>query len=345
LGKSHSAVRTRAYGVKKWLSQNGVKVDWGKIQMSISQMSMVEDRAPTKDDLKKLLNRASSSRDRAVIFVASSSMLRIGTLLSLRVGDVNFDYPDVASITVERKKGRKFASRSMNAGKYFVTFITPEDRSALKEYLAERENAGENVKPDSPLICDSYHKGDFTSITGFGKVWLRLLARAGLGEKSQSWSKLHFHTLRKFFRSNCIGVDASFRERWMGHKGLYLDASYFKAEENLHLAKYRKVVPYLTIFAVPTEEKRLRNQMLVDLAKIQGFEEDRIRKLEEILARAKDTDEAITEFRRLEDEGANSNGSGKHLIAKGEPELLRRLDQGYNLVKSMSEDRFPHQKP
>ena len=84
-GKSHSTVRNYAFGVKKWLGLNGVKVNWAKIEMPTSNITREEDRAPSKDELKKLLNHASSSRDRAVIFIATSSGLRIGTLLSLKV--------------------------------------------------------------------------------------------------------------------------------------------------------------------------------------------------------------------------------------------------------------------
>jgi len=40
------------------------------------------------------------TREKAVVEVLGSSGLRIETLSSLKVGDVNFDYPDVASITV-----------------------------------------------------------------------------------------------------------------------------------------------------------------------------------------------------------------------------------------------------
>ncbi|MCJ7762751.1 site-specific integrase [Candidatus Bathyarchaeota archaeon] len=347
LGKSHSTVRSHAFGVKKWFELNGVKVDWAKIEMPTGTETREEDRAPTKEDLKTLLNHASSSRDRAVIFIASSSGLRIGTLLSLKVGDIDFSYPDVASLTVERKRGRKFGTkRARSSGKFFATFITPEAKDAVKQYLAEREASGEKLTPESPLIADSYHKGEFQRVEGYERVWARLLRRAGLGEKSQSWYKLHIHTLRKYFRSNCIGVDASYRERWMGHKGLYLDASYFKAEENLHLNEYRKAVPYLTIYAVPTEEKKLKTEMLLNFAKLQGYGDEQLRRLEDILARAKDMDEAITEFRRLKDEGATSaNGNGKHIIAKGEPELLQKLNEGYSLVQSLNEDRFLLQKP
>ena len=64
-----------------------------------------------KDELKKLLAHASSARDRFVIFGATSSGLRIGTFLSLRVGDVDFNYPDVARLTVERRHRRQFSNK------------------------------------------------------------------------------------------------------------------------------------------------------------------------------------------------------------------------------------------
>lgn len=344
LGKSHSTVRNYAFGVKKWFGLNGVKVDWAKIEMPTSTEVREEDRAPNKEELKRLLNHASSSRDRAVIYVETSSGLRIGTLLSLKVGDVDFNYPDVARLTVERKRGRKFGSkRSRSAGRFFCTFITPEAKQALQQYLKEREAAGENLTAESSLIGDAYHKGKFQTVEGYERVWARLLRRAGLAQKSQSWFKLHIHVLRKYFRSNCIGVDASYRERWMGHKGLYLDASYFKAEESLHLAEYRKVIPYLAIYALPTEEKKLKSEMLLNFAKLQGYNVDQLKKLEDALARAKDVDEAITEFRRLKDDAkaaSNGNGHGKHVIAKGESELVQKLDDGWSLVQTLNEDRF-----
>lgn len=54
-------------------------------------------------------------------------------------------------------------------------------------------------------------------------------------------------------------------------------------------------------------------------------------------------DEATSEFRRLIDEGANDNG--KHIIAKSEPELLRRLNEGWNLVQNLNVHKFLLQKP
>ena len=41
--------------------------------------------------------------------------------------------------------------------------------------------------------------------------------------------------------------------------------------------------------------------MLLDFAKLQGYEPEQLKKLEDALARAKDSDEGIEEFRKLKD--------------------------------------------
>ena len=110
--------------------------------------------------------------------------------------------------------------------------------------------------------------------------------------------------------------------------------SYFKAEESLHLSEYRKAIPHLTIYAIPAEEKKLKAEMLLNFAKLQGYEDDQLKRLEDILARAKDMDEAISEFRKFKGDtgGAEApspmpkrqNGNGRYLVARGETELIRR---------------------
>jgi len=62
-----------------------------------------------------------------------------------------------------------------------------------------------------------------------------------------SWFELHFHVLRKFFRTGLRYISASDRERLMGHKGEYLDDAYYKPNLDQLLAEYRKVVPELTV--------------------------------------------------------------------------------------------------
>ena len=341
---AHQTVRNFLFGIKKWFELNGVKVDWDKIEFPTSAATQEIDRAPSREELKRLLNHASGSRDRTVILLLTSSGLRIGTLLSLKVGDVNLNYPDVACIKVERKRGRKFVSKRRGGrGRVYFSWMTPEAKKVLMQYLQEREQAGEKLTKNSPLIGDAYHKGDFIPVEAFERVWHRLLQRAGLDEKSQRWYQLHIHTLRKYFRSNCIGVDPSYREAWMGHKGGYLDESYFRAEEDKHLAEYRKAIPHLTVYSTGLEEKQLRTKAMLDFARLQGYEDEKLKRLEEILARAKDIDEGIREFKRFQekqDSETMHNGNGRYIVVQGENELLRRLENGWKLTQSLNHDKY-----
>jgi integrase len=354
-GVAHRTVRSYLFGVKKWFELSGVKVDWERIEFPSSAETSESDRSPSKEELKNLLNHASSARDRAAIMVLTSSGLRIGTMLSLKVGDVDFDsYPDVAKIKVERKRGRKFVGKRRGSqGRVFFTWITEEAKKALKEYLEERRRAGETLTPDSPLFEDSQGQGKFVTVENFERVWYRLLKRAGLNEKSNRQYMLHVHTLRKYFRSNCVGVDPSYRETWMGHKAGYLDDSYFRAEEPLHLAEYRKAIPHLTIYSTPMEQKQLAAQIMKATAASLGtVTDEQLKRIDEIFARAKTIDEAVDEFRKFKTEEAQEeekperkpktmhDGNGKYYVAHTEDELIQRLHDGYKLIQSLGPEKF-----
>jgi integrase len=354
-GAAHGTVRNYLFGIKKWFELSGVKVNWEKIEFPSSAETSESDRSPSKEELKNLLNHASSARDRAAIMVLTSSGLRIGTMLSLKVGDVDFDsYPDVAKIKVERKRGRKFVGKRRGSqGRVFFTWITEEAKKSLAEYLEERKRAGEALTADSPLFEDSQGQGKFVTLENFERVWYRLLKRAGLNEKSNRQYMLHVHTLRKYFRSNCVGVDPSYRETWMGHKAGYLDDSYFRAEEPLHLAEYRKAIPHLTIYSTPIEQKQLAAQIMKATAASLGtVSDEQLKRIDDIFARAKTIDEAVDEFRKFKTEEANMeekqekkpktmhDGNGKYLVAKTEDEMIQRLHDGWRVVQALNHDKY-----
>ena len=50
-----------------------------------------------------------------------------------------------------------------------------------------------------------------------------------------------------------------------------------------------------------TNEERMRLQMLLDMAKIQGYSEHKLKRLEEMMTRPISFEEGLAEFRRLED--------------------------------------------
>jgi len=181
---ANKTVNTYVFGVKKWLEANGVKVDLSKVEMPTTTVTRNKDRAPTQEELRKLLHYCTQLKDRVVIHILTSSGLRIGTLLSLKWGDVDFNYPDVARITVRRAPGRKFSRRSSKSGdsNLYVTWITPEAKELLLEYKRYREQKGETITPESPLIEDG--AGGHMTVSSYERRWHRILEKAGLNERT-----------------------------------------------------------------------------------------------------------------------------------------------------------------
>jgi len=243
-------VKAHFFGVKKWLQTNRVSVDWGYISKP-KVVSQIRDRIPSKRELRIILNNKVSLRDKAFFLVALSSGLRIGTLPMLRVKDYE-PVQELGKITVEGGEGRKLAK-----GKFFFTFITPEAREVLEEYLETRGP----LNPQDFLFTKTSGKPTSRYVTNLARQWRALIKRSGLARKIEghNFYELHAHTLRKFFQTNCklAGCRADFVDFWMGHHPSrhdeYLNDAYFRSPLEEHLREYRKAVPYLTVFTEKPE--------------------------------------------------------------------------------------------
>jgi len=230
-GTTTGACVASVRGIKKWLQLNEVEMNWPKIQAEIlpGEEIVVSDRMPTKEELKQLLN-VGSLRDRAMILILSSSGLRICALATLKLGDIELD-EEIPRIIVKRKPGRKVSRRM----KGFATQITPEAKTVLLQYIRHRESLGEKITGDSPIITSERQMelGNFLNSTYLSNHWRRLLKRAHLATKNGGpWHDIHLHTLRKYFETQCTNaaVKTTYREFWMGHRGRFLEESYFRGE-------------------------------------------------------------------------------------------------------------------
>lgn len=102
-------------------------------------------------------------------------------------------------------------------------------------------------------------------------------------------------------------------------------------------------------------DEDFRKRQVLDTAKILGFPEERIKRIEEALAKYERVDEALEEIKKLSlgsykknDKGnseADCNGEGncgKHeiRIVRDEQRLIEFLGEGWDLVKELSNDRF-----
>ena len=157
-------------------------------------------------------------------------------------------------IKIEPMPGRK-----IKRGKRFFTFISPEAKRILKDYLARRERHGEKITPESPSfgsvygtaegkagiwkrICQRSPFGSPLTSQAMDKIWQGILEEFGLDQRDKSgkWRELPFHVLRKFFDTQCINANVrpAYKEFWLGHRGGYLEDSYFRANLKDHLAEY-----------------------------------------------------------------------------------------------------------
>jgi integrase len=286
-------IKAQFFGVKKWLITNRTNgIDYDYISRPKIFSARVQDRIPTKQELSIILTNKVTLRDRALFLCSAASGLRVGTIRTLRVRDYKA-VEELGMLTVEAVEeveghtreieGRKLGNS--NGAGYF-TFITPEARKTLEEYLATREN----LRLQDPLFAgETKMNGKAMSkwVHNISRQWRRLVKKASLDRKinNHSWTELHLHTLRKFFQTNCklAGCRADFVDFWMGHHPVrqdeYLNDSYFRPEMKSHTAEYRKAVESLTVFemgslANVTAQLKTKDEEIKELkesvAKLQG---------------------------------------------------------------------------
>ena len=266
-GVSGSTIRQHVQAVKHLLVMNdlGTAINWDKLSKMMPKARKIGmDRAPTKEEIRKLLEYA-DVRLRALILLLCSSGIRIGSVEYLRwkhVKPVEYKDQKFAKLIVPVSKGDN---------EVYITFMTPEAYEALLEYRRMREAEGEKITPDSPLIrvvkwSKSEAKGiplpanSKTLRNEIHKLW----EKAGLRERSggRPHEVKAVHGFRKFFatRLENAGVGRSMVETLLGHK-ISVVSNYFKPSERELLEAYTKAIKELTISEVLESKAELQKKL------------------------------------------------------------------------------------
>lgn len=295
-GAAAATQRTYFFSVKKFVEVNIPRRTFFWKIVELPRLRAVEpDRLPSKPELLRILAHANLV-DKLMVCLMSSSGVREGTLAGLRVKDVDLDYPDIGIVRVPAELNK--------ARIPYLTFISPQCRVYLEEYLEVRRSRGP-VDPDSRLILDS-RLASGTSGSALAKRWRHLLQKTRLAQKGRRFHFLRLHTLRKYFGTmlTAAGVSPSPRERMMGHTSgfrdptLALDSSYYRPEIEDLLKEYRKAIPHLTIAEETTDDWARRRQMVLDIAKIAGLDNGAVKEIEKIIDKSGTFDEGLDELRR-----------------------------------------------
>jgi integrase len=247
-------------GLKGFLRHMGIKINSDDFKQLVKIPRVVKTREipVTKDMILRVLHNSSPKLQTAIL-VCSSSGLRIGELVQLKLSDIDFEStPTKLNIRSEIAKG------SMSR----ETFMTSEATCALQDYLKRYfgwiENEP-NLNLQNTMIFGRISEVKAGSTPKFSLNSAKQILQASLRKQIENITELnirnengllsiHFHALRKFFRTtlgNACGRD--YAEALMGH-GFYMD-TYYQLPEDQKKQMYLDAEAQLTISDFKKVEK------------------------------------------------------------------------------------------
>jgi integrase len=311
---------------------------------------------PTFEEIYRTGYAAGSAKNRTMIFMLYTAGLRNSTLRALRYKDVKEEleaglsvikipvYPEMKEVDPAACKGDI----------PYYTFIDPETTKALKEYLEERKKRFGDIRDEEPLFCSDSNqvpreKQRFTPVSKNGLE--RMVKRAARQAGIKQWRDVTPKCLRKAYESALRNnrLDPKDREFLMGHILPGTQDPYYDYTKIERLREKYMKIEFFPQLGVPIEE--LRKKQVLDMVKILGFSEEKIKKVEEALAKYERVDEALEEIKKLslesykESDETDCNGKEnckRHevTVVRGEKRLVKLLSEGWDLVKELSNGRF-----
>jgi len=255
-GASYHSIHIAIAPVKSFYSINDVVINVKKIGKFLPEYKKIrKDRAYTHEEIGRLLEIA-DERLKVLILLLASSGIRLGAVPSIKLENL--------------EENRIIVYEGSN--EEYHTFITPECKNAIKNYLDMRSRYGEKLDNDSYLLREQFDvrcpgkPKPFNFKTIQTKLY-DLCRRSGIDKKNVAIA----HGFRKFFTTQVVNskVNSEIREMLLGHK-IGLASAYYRPTEQEMYAEYEKAIDNLTI----NEENRLRRK--VEILEVEKTRMDRI---------------------------------------------------------------------
>ena len=280
------SIRANLTPVQKLLNMNGVPLAWKMIFGTCPGMSQGSSNPGwTRDDIRRMLQKAINPLTRAAILIMASSGVRSGGL-ELNWGDIDPVYlKDGKPVTGEdapEMRGTAEPECAMmivyrGEPEEYITFMSQEAYKALMKYKANwEEEVGRAPGPKDPVFKKSGHKPIQLRSEMIVKRVRLIAKKAGVQKRSDENGKLYKVPLcngfRRWFNKNMKDTPAdgsigAFRkeERMIGHLGtMGLDRIYYHAPPMELAAQYLRAVPALTLTdegLLRIERKKMREDM------------------------------------------------------------------------------------
>lgn len=257
-GASPNSISGYVCRVERYFAYNDVFVDRVKFRAKVVMPRIEEpdDRAPTVEELRRMLQWG-KRRTKALMLVIASSGMRIGEVIKIKIKDVDF-----AATPVKIHLSPQVASKK---GQARTVYISAEATQYLKDYL-ERERHGIADKSGWLFTAED----DENKHLGEDRAWCTIIGcieKAGLGKEFEATAcnrrKLHPYSLRKFFFSKTVGViGETAAHALMGH-GSYMK-TYYRRSEQERAADYLKCMMHLTVMSDSADAAAIKKEATLE---------------------------------------------------------------------------------
>lgn len=328
--------------VLSWLKYNDVNYPLRlNIKGENETPTIQNERVPNKEELGKILRKA-STRGKVAIAIMAFSGLRPESLGNyegtdgLRLGDIREldlderDFTTLPSMVVIRSVLSK-------ASNQYFSFIPEEGATYIKEYLEERMKAGEVLTADSPLL-----QLDPRGVKTNKHLRTALVTRDIREAIVSSGLKMRPYVLRAYFATAMDIAESKglishpWRQFMMGHKG-DIEARYSTNKGRLPpdmiesmRESYRKCTKYLETRSSDASEDDARTYLQTQLLLAVGYKQDEIDKID----LAGMDNEAFQKLLRDKVTGTmTGNGSKQRLVDISD--IGEYLEKGYEFQASL----------
>jgi hypothetical protein len=353
-GKAPGYIDSYLKILKSWLEYNEITLK-RKIKVgNLNRTPTIEDeRIPTKDELKQILNYAKMRGKCSIVLMAFSGLrpeslaysngldgLEIRDLPELEITDNQVLFAKIPTMVVVRPEISKAKH------KYF-SFLGPEGCEYLKSYLDKRLAEKEQLLPESALI--SVKKGyNETGYRESGRDNQHITTKT-LTKEIRTAMRPRYdwrpYVLRSYFDTQLLVAENNgkiahaYRQFFMGHKG-DMGARYTTNKGRLPeefiedmRESYRKSLEYLETSKATVSEDRLQDALRRQLLLVAGFSGDEI---DELDLGMDDTEFQETVRKRLVGSVVN-NGNSQRVVGVDDVEMF--IGKGWDFVAKLTDEK------
>jgi site-specific recombinase XerD len=281
-GLASQTVTSYVSAIRKFYVMNDVQLNWEKIHsFKGEEEKRAEDRPYTHAEISIMLQRT-TPRNRCIILLMCSGGLRVGSIPSLRVKDLEpIDKYNIFKVNV-------YASSKRSS---YFSFCSVEARKEIDQYLEWRRRLGEHINPESPLFRTEFSSLQIQQPHPLTRSGIRfhvnkLLRDTGIRppipftefHKHYRSHIMECHAFRKFFEKSAVkaGMDLIYVRRLMGQDS-GLEDSYLKLSEEELLEGDDRHVGYIGIIDQLTIDEAQKLKREVETLRVQKTEMEELK--------------------------------------------------------------------